>query len=302
MDNPFSQLDRSLFPDANNAEKSAKRGHKNRKKSKGCSDTDRDLFLRAVRKSRKRKKGFSPANTVFAEAMKGAGIAPLAGKKKKRKKKVKKKLVSPEGELKKNKDSDKGEERDLFLDAMSGVEPLEKRGREIPGAGKNPKAPHPSGKSPGQIMQEILDGRIEFALNLTGEYIEAYVRGLAPETLDKLKTGQLSPEAHVDLHGMVASQAQEELISFIKHSYQRNLRTLIVVTGRGKNSPDGVAVIRNLIQGWLTREPLKRVVLAFCTALPHDGGAGALYVLLRRHKKNIGKIQWELPYSSEDMD
>jgi hypothetical protein len=35
------------------------------------------------------------------------------------------------------------------------------------------------------------------------------------------------------------------------------------------------------------------VVLAFVTALPRDGGTGALYVLLRRKKKNEGKVRWE---------
>jgi len=34
-------------------------------------------------------------------------------------------------------------------------------------------------------------------------------------------------------------------------------------------------------------------VLAFCTAQPKDGGAGAIYVLLRKQKKNQGKIQWD---------
>jgi hypothetical protein len=39
--------------------------------------------------------------------------------------------------------------------------------------------------------------------------------------------------------------------------------------------------------------PVKEVVLAFVTALPRHGGAGALYVLLRKFKKTRGKVRWE---------
>jgi DNA-nicking Smr family endonuclease len=34
--------------------------------------------------------------------------------------------------------------------------------------------------------------------------------------------------------------------------------------------------------GWLTSPPLAARVMAFASALPRDGGAGACYVLLRR--------------------
>ena len=41
------------------------------------------------------------------------------------------------------------------------------------------------------------------------------------------------------------------------------------------------------------KKEIKRVVLAFCTALPKHGGAGALYVLLRQYRKTQGKILWD---------
>jgi DNA-nicking Smr family endonuclease len=66
---------------------------------------------------------------------------------------------------------------------------------------------------------------------------------------------------------------------------------VLLIPGRGRNSPNGVAVLRDCIRVWLTREPFKRVVLAFCTAETADGGPGSLYVLLRKYKKR-GKIYW----------
>ncbi|MCA1987238.1 MAG: Smr/MutS family protein, partial [Desulfovibrio sp.] len=60
-------------------------------------------------------------------------------------------------------------------------------------------------------------------------------------------------------------------------------------------------IIKDRVQGWLTRDPFKRVVLAFCTALPKHGGAGAIYVLLRKFNKTKGKIVWERTIWDEDV-
>ena len=65
------------------------------------------------------------------------------------------------------------------------------------------------------------------------------------------------------------------------------MRCVIVVPGRGRNSPDGIGILREKLKLWFTQEPFKRVVLAFCTARPHDGGPGSLYVLLRKYKKIV---------------
>ena len=184
-------------------------------------------------------------------------------------------------------------EQELFGKAMNGVTPLAVKGRDVPQ--KTPSLPTTAGgSSPAVVMQEILDGRIEFALHHTREYIEGNVKGVDPNIVARLKAGALSPEAHIDLHGLNADQAREALTSFMKNAYQRNMRTVLVITGRGRNSPEGFAVLRNLISEWLTHEPFKRVVLAFCSARQTDGGLGALYVLLRKYKKSMGKIQWDV--------
>ena len=105
--------------------------------------------------------------------------------------------------------------------------------------------------------------------------------------------GSLSPEAHLDLHGHNALQARDAVIAFIKSNYLSGRRCLLLIPGRGANSPGGLPVLKEEIKSWLTRDPLKRVVLAFCTAQPRHGGAGALYVRLRARKKSGGKIRWE---------
>ena len=182
---------------------------------------------------------------------------------------------------------------------MQGVVPMHGRGRDVAAPPEQGKQAPP--RDPAKALRDVLEGRAEFALHLTDEYVEGFVAGVDPLVLARLRSGRYSPERHLDLHGMNARQAYDALISFIRQVYQRGLRTVVIVTGRGRNSPDGIGVLRPLLQRWLTRDPCKRVVLAFCTAKARDGGAGAVYVLLRKYKKSRGKIIWDHTPSDEDF-
>ncbi|MDO5484495.1 MAG: Smr/MutS family protein [Desulfovibrionaceae bacterium] len=188
------------------------------------------------------------------------------------------------------------EESSLFLQAMSQVDPLQGRGREVA-----PAPPASQIAFPGEEnLQDLLDAKLEFALSFTDEYLEGYVVGLDPMIMNKLRTGTLSPEAHLDLHGLNAVQAFEALRGFMRGAWYKGLRTVLVVPGRGRNSPDGMGILRNKLQAWLTQDPFKRVVLGFCTAQPHDGGPGSVYVLLRKYRKK-GRICWERMPADADL-
>ena len=62
-------------------------------------------------------------------------------------------------------------------------------------------------------------------------------------------------------------------------------RTVLVVPGRGLGSPGGRPVLKHAAVQWLSHGTLSGYVLGFVTARPIDGGAGALYVLLRRDRR-----------------
>ena len=176
-----------------------------------------------------------------------------------------------------------------FAGAMHDVRPLKnKGGRDVPRCA----APPPDSEPRQQSFQELLEHTLEFALSFSEEYVEGHVVGLESLIMQKLRAGQYTPEAHLDLHGFNAHQAFDALVAFVRRSWYRGMRTLLLIPGRGRNSPNGVAVLRERVQSWLTQEPLKRVILAFCTAKPLDGGPGSLYVLLRKYKKK-GKVIWE---------
>ncbi|HZY03963.1 MAG TPA: Smr/MutS family protein, partial [Anaeromyxobacteraceae bacterium] len=59
-------------------------------------------------------------------------------------------------------------------------------------------------------------------------------------------------------------------------------RCVLLVHGRGLHSEKQVPVLKEALRGWLATARFGRHVLAFATARPQDGGAGAVYVLLRR--------------------
>ncbi|MBN2140986.1 MAG: Smr/MutS family protein [Desulfovibrionaceae bacterium] len=198
---------------------------------------------------------------------------------------------------------DAADETGLFRDAMRGVTPLERDagGRQV----SDRPAPAPlQPPAPGAREREYLDsfmrGEVEFELEFSDEYLYGFVRGLDMKIFQRLKAGALSPEAHLDLHGQNSDQARENLLFFVRESYLQGRRCLLLVTGRGRNSPGGLGIIRREIKVWLTGAPLRRVVLAFCTALPKHGGTGALYVLLRKKKKTSGKVNWDWMAGWED--
>src|SRR5205085_11740129 len=116
----------------------------------------------------------------------------------------------------------------------------------------------------------------------TDEFIEGHARGLDPRVVKRLKRGELSVQAHVDLHGLLKDEAKTELESFLAKSRQQGRRCVLVVHGRGLHSKDQVPVLKESLKRWMRTDRFARHVLAFSTARPHDGGAGAVYVLLKK--------------------
>ena len=106
--------------------------------------------------------------------------------------------------------------------------------------------------------------------------------GLDKRNAQRLKRGQLRPEARVDLHGMTQSQAHEELNNFIAECWMADRRTVLVITGKGSVREGGV--LRRMVPHWLNQPPLREMVIAIEQATPRDGGAGAYYLLLRRRR------------------
>lgn len=100
--------------------------------------------------------------------------------------------------------------------------------------------------------------------------------------------GRIAPEARLDLHGLTLAEAHPALVAFILRAHRDHRRLVLVITGKGR-APDphlmrhGTGgILRQQVPQWLRLPPLGGVVLQSGEAHRRHGGAGALYVYLRR--------------------
>lgn len=183
-------------------------------------------------------------------------------------------------------------ERDVEMDdtailrqALEGVRPLNGGGRaRMP---IDPRVTHAIVDEDAEVIAQLSDlvsGQAPFDITESDEYVEGYRKGLDPRLVSQLRRGEFAMQAHFDMHGMIQADAKAELKEFIIASVRKGLRAVLVVHGRGLRSPGGHSVLKHASQGWLSHGAIGGHVLAFTSARPADGGAGATYVLLKRAK------------------
>ena len=181
-------------------------------------------------------------------------------------------------------------DRELFADAMQGVRRL-KSDSFVP----EPTDPRQVVNSVRQSVQrqnrEVIEaltalvrGKAQFDITCTGEYLEGHAVELDPRTMTKLKAGEFTVQAHLDLHGYTRQAAEQAITSFLLSSHALGHRVVLVIHGRGLKSSQGPVIKEQLIR-WLTTGSRSHLVLAFCSARPCDGGTGALYILLKKRPK-----------------
>ena len=108
--------------------------------------------------------------------------------------------------------------------------------------------------------------------------------GVQAKVMQRLQNGEIPYGDRIDLHGYRPHIATAELEKFFKHALAQQLRCLLVIHGKGEHSAGNLPVMKNLLNQWLPEQP---EVLAFHSAPPKLGGAGALLVLLRRDRHSI---------------
>lgn len=132
-------------------------------------------------------------------------------------------------------------------------------------------------------LSSLVNGEVPFYFDNSDEYQSGHINGVDERTMQDLRAGNFNFTDHIDLHGLTAEEAKKSLKRFLIHSRQTGHRCVLVVTGRGLNSPDKISVLRTSFAGWVSSGTMGKIVMAYCTALPHDGGPGAFYVLLRKN-------------------
>lgn len=173
------------------------------------------------------------------------------------------------------------DEARLFYEAMAGAAPMKDRGEVKPPTGVVPRIVDENAEAMAQLS-ELISGEGPFDIADSDEFVEGRAPGVNEALMRALRSGDFSVQGHLDLHGMTRAEAKEAVEKFVSESRRAGKRCVLVVHGRGLNSKDQIPVLKEALRTWLQRGRIAKSVLAFATARPHDGGAGAVYVLLRK--------------------
>lgn len=176
-------------------------------------------------------------------------------------------------------------EEELWTVAVDGTRPLPDRSARIRPT-RQPLSMPPPHLDPDletyDELRALVVGEVAFDIADSDEFIEGHSHGLDGQVVRKLRRGEFAVQAHLDLHGLLKEEAKVELEGFLARCRHDGKRCVLVVHGRGLHSKDQVPVLKDALKRWMGQARFAQHVLAFSTARPHDGGAGAVYVLLRR--------------------
>jgi DNA-nicking Smr family endonuclease len=125
-------------------------------------------------------------------------------------------------------------------------------------------------------LNEYDDSELE-----TGEELLYARPGVQHGVMRRLRRREYTIEGQLDLHGQTVAQARELVNRFLRDCRAQGKRCVRIIHGKGRGSEGRLPVLKGKVNVWLRR---KDEVLAFCPAQPTDGGAGAVYVLLRKEK------------------
>jgi len=175
------------------------------------------------------------------------------------------------------------DDADLFSDAMQGVKTVHKNKEKIiMKRGVKHLRRASQNYNPQKLLEEALQEN--HGLNVTNmpEFMEGFVEGINPITMEKLRRGEFSVQRTLDLHGYSIDDADELFQTFIKDTVREGLKCVKIIHGRGLKSKRG-PVLKEHLKTWIIKAMHRKWVLAFSNAIMSDGGPGATYILLKKY-------------------
>ncbi|MDP0563491.1 MAG: Smr/MutS family protein [Candidatus Endonucleobacter sp. (ex Gigantidas childressi)] len=181
-------------------------------------------------------------------------------------------------------EADDDDAKNLFKQAMRGVQPLKNKLR------------YDHEKHPQKLPKRTYLARREAAEKQppnTGEALsDTHIEPIDPEQtllfsqpgiqrskVKRLRSGLLPTQSRLDLHGYKIDEARESIVKFIDSCQCNNLSCVQIISGKAPSKQDRQATLKSHVNHWLKQLPS---VLAFCSAPQAKGGAGSLLVLLKK--------------------
>ncbi|MBB3330448.1 DNA-nicking Smr family endonuclease [Halomonas campaniensis] len=108
----------------------------------------------------------------------------------------------------------------------------------------------------------------------------AYRRdGIQQGVVDRLRHGGYAAQARLHLLRLPLEECRRALPPFIQEAHAHDLRSVLIVHGRGQAIDSPANVLRSYLAKWLAQF---EEVQAYVSAQPSDGGLGATWVMLRK--------------------
>lgn len=141
----------------------------------------------------------------------------------------------------------------------------------------------------GPITAESFGGKSTTAVPLRDQKPVPTRHGLDGGWDRRLAEGMVQPDVTVDLHGYTLSSAHGRLDSALELSIAAGHRAILLITGKARNDDErrregGRGAIRAAISDWLAASRHHAHIATVRRAHPRHGGAGALYIILRRRR------------------
>ncbi len=120
--------------------------------------------------------------------------------------------------------------------------------------------------------------------------------GVDGRTEERLRKGQIDPDASLDLHGHTEHSAHDALLNFLRNAQMRGCKLAVVVTGKGAPRADDApfdleldrkarGILKTVVPRWFAEPAFARYVAAVRQAHRRHGGEGAFYVYLRKQAR-----------------
>lgn len=106
--------------------------------------------------------------------------------------------------------------------------------------------------------------------------------GIQQGVIDRLRQGGYSAQARLNLLRLPLAECRRLLPPFIHDAYAHDLRSVLIIHGRGREMDSGPNVLRSYLAKWLASFD---EVQAYVSAQQADGGLGATWVMLRKSRR-----------------
>lgn len=172
------------------------------------------------------------------------------------------------------------DDANLFVESMRGVKPLAKpaviKAKSTAAKPKPKPIPVFSLADQQSLLEESL-APPDFNQIETGDTLTWHKPGIQKNVLRKLRQGHYAVKGELDLHGLNQAQAKQSVARFLSNAVLHGHSCVRIIHGKGNRSEYG-PVLKRAIGGWLVK---RQEVIAFASAPRHDGGTGAIYVLIK---------------------